>query len=144
MFFGRFGPKVVSINGSQVAPSHARLILKIYHKLFRTEFVPLGGNYMPPHAAKLYSKMFGTGKDIIRRIQEQKRTDLGSQVWFSHHQATGGLFHWAFIVHDLNENTFTKYELCRVRSDDGKKDGLHFSKLTEGFTIFAQNPCFLT
>ena len=132
MFFGLFGPKTVSLNGSFCPPGMARWFLKSYYKIFHSEFVPVGGNYTHPLTAKLQSKVFGTGKDITRRYKEQERTDLGSQVWFSRHQATGGLFHWAFVVHDLVKNSYTKYELCRVRSDDVKKVGMHFSKPVDG------------
>ncbi len=132
IFFGRFGPRMVSINGIQVPPGLAKLILKVIDRTFHTELIPLGGNYQFPWAAKLQSKILGTGKDIIRRKKEQERTDLGSQVWFSRYQARGGLFHWAFIVHDLVENSFTKYELCKVRDGEVKGDGLHFSEPVNG------------
>lgn len=82
MFFGRYGRKVVYINGTAQPVGLARLILKGWQKLFHTKFVPLGGNY----AAKLQSRLLGTGKYIIRRRKEQARTDLGSQVWFSRDQ----------------------------------------------------------
>ena len=59
---------------------------------------------MPPFAAKLNSKLC---------MKEQPRTDLGLQVWLSRHQATGGFLHWAFIVHNLAEDSYNKYELCR-------------------------------
>ena len=86
----------------------ARSVLKRYHQSFRKKSPPLGGNFLPPLAAKLQSRLLGTGNDIIRRQKGQERTDLGSQVWFSCDQTAGDLSHWAFIVHDLVENSATK------------------------------------
>ena len=110
----------------------AKSVLKGWHKLFHTEFVPLGGNYLPPFAAKVQSKILGTGRDVIRRQKEQQRTNLGSQIWFCRDQAAGAFHPWGFIVHDLVENAFTKYELCRVRSETVKRDGVHFSQPVNG------------
>ena len=86
---GRWGPQSVLINGSWCSAVLARSFLKRWYSLFHTEWVPVGGNYMLPFAAKVSSKLMGTGKDIIRRMKEQQRTDLGSRVWFSRHLATG-------------------------------------------------------
>ena len=129
---GRWGPESVLMNGSWCPAGLARSFLKRWYRLFHTEWVPVGGNYMPPLAAKLNSKLLGTGKDILRRMKEQQRTDLGSQVWFSRHQTTGGPFHWTLIVHNLAEDSYTKYELCRVSENDKKQDAIHCSKPKTG------------
>ena len=120
MFFGQFRSRS-SLHKwlPDAPPGLARLILKkIITNYFARSSSPLGGNYTPPLAARLPSKILGTSKDIIQRKKEQERNDLGSQVWFSRHQATGGLFHWTLIVHGLVENSFTKYELCKLRGSD--------------------------
>ena len=77
---GRWNPKAVLLNGSWQPPGMATSMLKVWHKLFHTEWIPVGGNYMLPFAAKVRRKILGMGKDFIRRRKEQERTDLGSQV----------------------------------------------------------------
>ena len=129
---GRWGPESVLIHGSWCPAGLARSLLKRWYSLFHTEWVPVGGNYMVPFAAKVNSKLMGTGKDIIRRRKEQQRTDLGSQIWFSRPQATGGISHWAFTVHNLAEDSYTKYELCRVSEHDKNHDAIHCSKPKTG------------
>ena len=129
---GRWGPESVLMNGSWCPAGLARSFLKKWYRLFHTEWVPIGGNSMPPLAAKLNSKILGTGKDFLRRVKEQQRTDLGSQIWISRHQATGGPFNWTLIVHNLDEDSYIKYELCRVRKNDKKQDEIHCSKPETG------------
>ena len=70
-FLGRYGWKVVYVNGTARPVGLARLILKGWQKLFHTELVSLGGHYMPFFAAKLQCRLLGTGKGIIRRRIEQ-------------------------------------------------------------------------
>lgn len=89
----------------------ARLILEGVHRILGTEYVPL--QRYAPLESKTLGQSFGNKQNILRWQQEQKRTDLGTQVWSSRHLGSGSLFHWAFIVGNV------KYEF---RDSWKKKD----------------------
>ena len=122
-----FNTHVVMINGTDYPPALARLMLKGWYKVTGWEFVPVGGNYVTGPQAKVLSWIFGTGKDIFRRVKEQERTDLGSQIWFTRQVVSGDFLHWAFIIDDV------KYELRRApEKSDALPEEVHTSPAYEG------------